>query len=447
MPCGAPRAMKLKVNLAPYGQGTHESSVVYVQCGPGEQILRWLGFAACSRLAYMLGDVPSAFVPQSLLTTEGVILDVDTVINELYKDGDTVHVEYSAGPEAYVSRWEGRPVTPPFQWGEGGPVRPSESEWLEALDFHAHGVEKLVNEDLVAANAAALQQDLDATKEVLLKYGGLLQAVYKYYETVGEQDSRDLGKMSLAQFRTCMLDAKVTTEQFRSTQLDDCFRDANEDPAAGKGAKKASSDSSASLAVKKFMVALLHIANKKFAIGLESPGWGYSQLAIKLQHLVTDYIQPNLVPAIESKLQKLEEAFTPDTELLLKKGRRLTEQTLDSCQLRRVASEERQLDVNYLATHMEKWGVVGEDKPLNFHDLFTCLLLARQSTTTMTEFLVKRVPMTVTYDEFERLLAATAYHVYTQEGPEEQFVEFLGEWMNNVFKKSGILVEVRRDDV
>ena len=43
--------MKIKVHLAPYGAGLDKEQSILLQCGPGTQILQWIGYAACARLA------------------------------------------------------------------------------------------------------------------------------------------------------------------------------------------------------------------------------------------------------------------------------------------------------------------------------------------------------------------------------------------------------------
>lgn len=44
------------------------------------------------------------YVPQSVLTPEGEILDIHIVLNEMFKSGDKLFVEYSDGPIAYKAR-------------------------------------------------------------------------------------------------------------------------------------------------------------------------------------------------------------------------------------------------------------------------------------------------------------------------------------------------------
>lgn len=50
------------------------------------------------------GESKNTYVPQSVLTPEGEILDIHIVLNEMFKSGDKLFVEYSAGPVAYKAR-------------------------------------------------------------------------------------------------------------------------------------------------------------------------------------------------------------------------------------------------------------------------------------------------------------------------------------------------------
>ena len=50
----------------------------------------------------------------------------------------------------------------------------------------------------------------------------------------------------------------------------------------------------------------------------------------------------------------------------------------------------------------------------------------------------------VNYDEFERLLLGLAFKMYqSEENREEPFEEFLGETLDGIYKKAGVLVELQ----
>jgi hypothetical protein len=56
-------------------------------------------------------------------------------------------------------RWEGRPHSPPFQWGADGEVIPAHDTWLMELDLMKEGASVLVDAES-ARDAAAVEEDL-----------------------------------------------------------------------------------------------------------------------------------------------------------------------------------------------------------------------------------------------------------------------------------------------
>ena len=63
-------------------------------------------------------------------------------------------------------RWEGRPSTPPFQWGDSGEVLPPHDQWLRDMNMAAWGLDKLVEPALLLQDPGFLHQDLQATKVI-----------------------------------------------------------------------------------------------------------------------------------------------------------------------------------------------------------------------------------------------------------------------------------------
>jgi len=121
--------MRITVHLAPFGAGVEKEHTVELFCGIGSQLLQWVGYTACARLAYARymslintassrmsvqqawvkrppcrGEVMNRYVPQSVMTPEGEVLDIHIVLNEMFKSGDKLFVEYSDGPIAYKAR-------------------------------------------------------------------------------------------------------------------------------------------------------------------------------------------------------------------------------------------------------------------------------------------------------------------------------------------------------
>lgn len=79
-------------------------------------------------------------------------------------------------------RWEGRPSTPPFQWGAAGEVLPPHDQWLRDFDGSAWGLDKLVEPALLQQNPNILERDLQETRDVLLQWAGALQAIFTIYQ-------------------------------------------------------------------------------------------------------------------------------------------------------------------------------------------------------------------------------------------------------------------------
>lgn len=91
-------------------------------------------------------------------------------------------MEYGNGPQALTARWEGRPETPDFQWGQDGVVLPSHDLWLQQLDLEEANLQTLVDTALLEQNPDAIAQNLDAVKALLIQHAGSLQACFFAYE-------------------------------------------------------------------------------------------------------------------------------------------------------------------------------------------------------------------------------------------------------------------------
>ena len=76
-------------------------------------------------------------------------------------------------PPTALRRWEGRPRSPPFKWGNGGMELPPHDVWLQELDLQREGVVAALI-DTAAFGLAELEEDLVGTRELLIKYAGEL---------------------------------------------------------------------------------------------------------------------------------------------------------------------------------------------------------------------------------------------------------------------------------
>ena len=80
-------AMKVTVRVYPASEAgssrRSESSKLEIPCGSGEQLIRWLGHAACLKLAYQQRDVCRKHVPLAVISKDGNVLDADHVMKEV----------------------------------------------------------------------------------------------------------------------------------------------------------------------------------------------------------------------------------------------------------------------------------------------------------------------------------------------------------------------------
>ena len=74
-------------------------------------------------------------------------------------------------PLTPLRRWEGRPRSPPFKWGNGGMELPPHDVWLQELDLQREGVVAALI-DTAAFGQVELEEDLIGTRELLIKYAG-----------------------------------------------------------------------------------------------------------------------------------------------------------------------------------------------------------------------------------------------------------------------------------
>lgn len=101
----------------------------------------------------------------------------------------------------------------------------------------------------------------------------------------------------------------------------------------------------------------------------------HSHLADKLDELLSDCVVRHIFPELTARLERLQTAQSKGASLMLRKGRRLVEQTLDSCQMKRIKAATVQVEVKHLACHMANWNMLGQDFLLK--DLVAATLMAK----------------------------------------------------------------------
>ena len=277
--------MRIRVSLVPseeFNAGTAEVGFVNVECGKGTQIVRWLAHEAVRRMEELAGIPTStpSLVPQAVSDATGIILDPDTVLKEVAKDGDSVLVRFGRGPEAFTTKWRNRPTARPFDWdamdSKGVAIRPDHDAWLKDLDLYMYGVDDMVEEIHAKTHENARADDVKNVKAVMTEFGGFIQAVFKLYEAKGDGDDGDVDRLTLEQFRMLCRDfAKGLTNEY----VDECFNAVL--PQNMKGARKGSVSTTADL--NGFFVAILKVAAKVF--GPETKG-GFQELAPRLEYFL-----------------------------------------------------------------------------------------------------------------------------------------------------------------
>eukprot|EP00891_Asterochloris_glomerata_P007683 jgi/Astpho2/7683/fgenesh1_pg.00115_%23_75_t len=406
------------------------------------------------------------------MTSDGHVLDVDIVLNEMFKDGDELHVEYSAGPKPFAARrgnvplwsgsagseapaaalwladvwdmwWDGRPSTPPFQWGDSGEVLPPHDQWLRDMNMAAWGLDKLVEPALLLKDPEFLHQDLQATKDVLMQWGGALQAVFTVFQLQGDVTYEQVARMNVTQFRQVMATAKLMSPSYSSDKVDDIFNNMaalcrkQQGPLLGMGEQLAGA---ASVTFAGFLAGLVHVAYGKAAAAVGSgPNTAqFTQLSSKVETLIRTNLQVNVFPDISKRVERLHPGLTTGSQLLLQKGRRLTEQTLNSCQLKRLRANTVHVDLKHLCLHLVRWRLL--NKEFNLPDLAVMVLFAKQQAPHVEDFTLQPHPLWLDYNEFERLLVAMSFWLYQQrKRTKEPVEEFLGAFMDFVYRKSGAL--------
>ena len=393
------------------------------------------------------GDVYGRYVPQSICTKDGTPLDIDIVLNEIFTDGDEIFIEYSNGPMPYRVRWEGRPRTPPFKWSGDGEVIMPHDTWLKELDLKQEGVEALVDHDSVR-DEAGLDTDLGDVKKLLLQHAGQIQVMLYIMSSEGaanEMAGEQLGQITLPQFRKLMEISKVTVSGFGGDKIDEIFTTVvTSEQALARRVDNKSGVSTLDLL--DFNIALLHVAYHRAAAHHPEKS-AMTLLATKFKELLNSCFSIYFFPEVSRKLDKFSQASSnPAAQLLLKRGRRLVEQTLDACQLKRVKSTSVKVGLRWLCEHFKRWSLLYRD--LNLQELVVIAIFAKQITADTDKFKLFPQPLEYDYNEFERLLLGMAWHVYQiKKKGDILFEQFLGEMLDSIFKKVGVLVESAEEEM
>ena len=80
---------------------------------------------------------------------------------------------------------------------------------------------------------------------------------------------------------------------------------------------------------------------------------------------------------------------------------------------------------------------IGELAP---QELATFAIFCKQDQAEVERFQLLPIPISLSYAEFERLLLGMSYHLHVMKKKSEPFEEFLGDMLDSVYKKAGVLV-------
>ena len=306
--------MKLRVSLRPteaLGQEKGEVATACVDCGNGEQILRWLAFAACDRVAHLAG-LRGDVRPQAVMG-KGIVEDVDA---RAVRGRRRRRRARSRGPEAFTAQWS-RP-TPPA--GRPPRVRPKTNAprtrystsaatdtpephhaagvaWLEQSSISTRSIREPWRLGVSRSDKLRGSEELAAARAALLAHAGGLQALFKLYESDGDVEMRDVDKMNLEQFRRFMVDAKAIEfgpQTITAADVDSCFNEALK----RKGGEKEQKGVAKTLDAVAFLVAVFRVAAKKYDLAvIKAPDVGFAELHRRLDHFVEARARVPLAPS------------------------------------------------------------------------------------------------------------------------------------------------------
>ncbi|CAG9465750.1 unnamed protein product [Pedinophyceae sp. YPF-701] len=440
--------MKLRAHLLERGRPMSDiTASVDVYCGSGEQIIRWIGVTACCRLAEAKGELVQAFVPQSVLDSHHNVLDVEVIVNEVLEDGDEVFVEYSSGPRQFTVKWEGRPVSPRFTWGEGAPVDGGIDAWLEALD-----ISRLPNLDqAVGIQNQALTEDIQPLRmqiklahDVLKKYAGILQLVFVFYTSSGESNEKAIhcDFINPTNFRGFCKGAKLISDAFNPQQADSVFQQVLGCSPRAQEARGRGPPSECDLA--DFLLLIVLLAADKFS--REEGFLQAAPLQMKVEQLIKHNVIDFVVPKIQESLAGFRAALTPAVEALLDRASDLLRATLDSVVFKRTKKSRltgSQVDVKYLVQHMQRWGVMQQipQSVLPACWAFAATREVDDVAADPTKVTLKHTPVALTHSEFPRFMFATIREMYSAARTEEPIEKYLAAQFDNIFRASGAMAQ------
>lgn len=241
-------------------------------------------------------------------------------------------------------------------------------------------------------------------------------------------------------FRMFCRDAKVITEAFHSQRADAVFQRVVSSSPRAREAKGRAPVTEADL--RDFMLVLVVMAGEKF---MEDDPHATEPLPLRLRRLVLDHLMPHVVPKVNKDIDHFRPAWVPKVQAWVARARELLAQTLASVQLKRVRSSDgvARVEVRYLLTHLQRWGIVPAMVPAN--DVVLCFLFAAAgadgssgSDPDVTQMTLMPTPVAVDEPMFERFIVAIAYRMFEKQKPADEFDQFFATVLNQIFEAAGV---------
>ena len=404
---------------------------VMLECGLGDQVVKWAAFAACYRLANNLGEPITKFVPQAVLL-RGQSLDINIVIRSVVADGESLTVQYGEGPLAFGESPNSKQI---LSAGQLTKMREDPNDFIKRMDFDALDFASLLDEDVLQMKSEKfLGEELEKLKGMLLKNGGALLASFFYLNCGEESNEMSIDRMSLSLFREAIMNTGIVNEYFPHTKLTEIFERITD-------AKHADTKIELrDLKADDFMATLVHMAGEKFQPGLQHQTWGYFELTERFQHLLDDFVTPKIVERIGKKVSSLKKAFKHEIDDLLSRARRYIQMAMYAMQEKRTFHERQVLKVNSFIKSLVAWDYAPED--LSLTDVVTATLYAKNfpETDPMQWHTVPQ-PLDLNLEELEICLTVLGFVLYQKTDKEEDFPSYLSEFLDDIFHYAGVIVD------
>ena len=408
-----------------------EPKPILLECGLGDQVVKWAAFAACYRLANNLGEPITKFVPQAILL-RGKSLDINVVLRSVVADGESLTVQYGAGPLAFKESPNSKQI---LSAGQVSKLREDPNDFIKKIDLDAYNFAALLDEDVLGMkDENFLPSEMENLKGQLLKNGGALQAAFFYLNCGEESNEMSIDRMSLSLFREAIINTGIVNEYFSHSRLNEIFEKITD--VKHGDAKIELRD----LSVDEFLSTLVQIAGEKYQPGLQHQTWGYFELTQRFQHLLDDFVSPKIVEKIGKKVSSFKKAFKHEIDDLLSRARRYIQMAMYSMQEKRTFHERQVLQVNSFIKSLVAWDYAPED--ISLIDVVTSTLYAKTfpETDPMQWHTVPQ-PLDLNLEELEICLTVLGFVLYQKTDKEEDFPSYLSEFLDDIFHYAGVIVE------